>query len=113
MASPMCQMDSPEYNFADTNKAGDAMEWAFLEKTAADSKIATSFVDSGFHDQSWNVSGRSPAAIYTPASSASIEAGKHKWPDTFVWPAKREVIEPGDDLLDSLMALPFDCLRHI
>lgn len=104
------QVDLPEHYCAEADKKGDAMEWAFLEDPPMSTKTATSFVDSGFHDESWHVLDQ--AAVTTPASPSFIYADKHKL-DTPVRPTRTDVTVPGDDLLDNLFALPFDCLRHI
>ncbi|RGP61093.1 hypothetical protein FLONG3_10648 [Fusarium longipes] len=89
-ASPsyqLAQIESPEYIYGDFNRAGDSMEWAFLEEPPVVTKTATSFVDSGFHDESGYVSERSPAAaVPTPAAVLSVADDKDKWPDAFVWP---------------------------
>ncbi|WXC60070.1 hypothetical protein SNK03_005924 [Fusarium graminearum] len=104
------QVDLPEHYCAEADKKGDAMEWAFLEDPPMSTKTATSFVDSGFHDESWYVLDQ--AAVTTPPSPSFIYADKHKL-DTPVRPTRTDVTVPGDDLLDNLFALPFDCLRHI
>jgi hypothetical protein len=90
------------------------MEWSFLEKASVGTNRATSFVDSGFHDESCDESNKTPSAKFNaPAASPTDTIGKHKWPDTYVWPAKTTVNDPGDDLLDNFFALSFDFLRHI
>jgi hypothetical protein len=110
----LAQVESPGNYCSEADKAGDAMEWAFLEHPPIGTKTATSFVDSGFHDESCHILEQSHvAAAATPASSLSIVAEKHEWPDPFVWLPRRRVNEPGDVLLDSLLGMPFDCLRHI
>ncbi|EKJ71339.1 hypothetical protein FPSE_08442 [Fusarium pseudograminearum CS3096] len=112
-ASPIYQpakYELPEGYYGEAGMTGDAMEWGFLEDPPMSTKTATSFVDSGFHDEHWHV--LEQAAIATPASPSFVYADKHKL-GTSVRPTRTKATVPGDDLLDNLFALPFDHLRHI
>ncbi|CAG1968068.1 unnamed protein product [Fusarium graminearum] len=82
------QVDLPGHYCAEADKKGDAMEWAFLEDPPMSTKTATSFVDSGFHDESWYVLDQ--AAVTTPPSPSFIYADKHKL-DTPVRPTRTDV----------------------
>ncbi|KAH6993249.1 hypothetical protein EDB82DRAFT_475027 [Fusarium venenatum] len=109
----LAQVELFEHSYDGADKKGDAMEWAFLEDPSMCSKTASSFVDSGFHDESWYwLEQHTVATVATPSTTLSTYAHKHKL-DTFVCSVKAGVNEPVEDLLDSLLALPFDFLRHI
>ncbi|CAG7566176.1 unnamed protein product [Fusarium equiseti] len=113
-ANQFTQNELPSDAYMSPNTAEDAMEWSFLEKASVGTNTAASFVDSGFHDESCDESNKTPSAKFNaPAASPTDTISKHKWPDTYVWPAKTAVNDPGDDLLDNFFALSFDFLRHI
>ncbi|KAI1070969.1 hypothetical protein LB507_011005 [Fusarium sp. FIESC RH6] len=107
----LAQSELPSDAYLSSNTAEDAIEWSFLEKASIGVNTPASFVDSGFHDESCDESTKPSSAKLVDSSTDT--AGKHKWLDAHVWPAKTAVNDPGDDLLDNFFALSFDLLRHI
>jgi hypothetical protein len=107
------QVELPEDCCGQADKKSDTMEWAFLKDPPMGTKIATSFVDLGFHDESWYVLEQSSINASSPQTPPSLESAYTDKLDTFVCSGMTKVDGLGDDLLDNLLALPLDCLRHI